>query len=279
MPDHDAGLQRSSAAAGDSVALSLDGGQLLSWVCEGRERLFVSANAVGGRGRSIRGGVPVIFPQFGLFGPGAKHGFARLQRWQATDAGVAGAVAAELRDSPETLAVWPHPFRLRLLARLGPRSLTITLSVHNTGAAPFAFAAALHTYLAVDDVAGCRLHGLERRAYLDCAGGDRVPAVHGDAPLVFDGEVDRVYRGVDDVVIGGSGDSMRIGARAFTDTVVWNPGAGLAAGLADLGATQQPRFVCVESAIVTVPQPLAPGAAWHGEQHLAVTANPTSFPH
>jgi glucose-6-phosphate 1-epimerase len=263
---------------GDRLALSLDGGQLLSWVCAGRERLFVSPNAVGGPGRSVRGGVPVIFPQFGLFGPGAKHGFARMQRWRPADPGVPGAVAAELEDSGATRSVWPHAFRLRVVAQAAGPALTMTLTVTNPGPTAFDFAAALHTYLAVDDLAACTLHGLEGRPFLDCAGGGRVPRVHGPEPLAFDGEVDRVYSGIDELLMSAPGDALRIGARAFTDTVVWNPGAELAAGLADLGVGQHARFACVESAVVADPVRLDPGAVWQGVQHLVITGQHPSFP-
>jgi glucose-6-phosphate 1-epimerase len=268
-PDLD-GLLRAATAAGDRIALDPDGGQLLHWTCGGRERLFLSPAAVRGPGRSARGGVPVIFPQFGTFGPGPKHGFARHRRWTPVDPGREGALAAELVDDEATRAAWPHPCRLRLLAVAGPRSLSITLSVANTGPSPFDFAGGLHTYLAVSDVADVRLFGLEGRPYLDAAGGGRTNRTHGDEPLTFDGEVDRVYVGGDELLMSDRHAAVRIESRAFTETVVWNPGAALAASMPDLGAAYR-DFVCVESAVVQTPVRLAPGEEWHGLQHLVIT--------
>lgn len=264
---------REAAAGPDRLSLSLDGGQLLSWVCAGRERLFLSPRARTGPGQSIRGGVPVIFPQFGTFGPGARHGFARLQRWQAIEPATPGQVGAELRDSPETRAAWPHAFRLRLTAQASPGRLDLVLTVENTGNRRFDFTAALHTYLAVDDLGECTLHGLAGRPYLDAAGGGRREAVHDGAPLRFAGEVDRVYAGADELRLSAPSGDTCIGAHGFSDTVVWNPGAALAAGLADLGTDQQARFVCIEAAVVRQPVSLDPGAHWQGQQILTV-ANP-----
>lgn len=63
--------------------VALHGAQVLSWrPDDGRERLFVSTRAVFDGKAAIRGGMPVIFPQFGERGALQKHGFARNQRWQ-----------------------------------------------------------------------------------------------------------------------------------------------------------------------------------------------------
>src|SRR5688572_1103245 len=67
------------------VEASAFGAHLLSWRYRGRERLYLSPNASFGAGKAIRGGVPVIFPQFGERGDGPRHGFARTLTWDALD--------------------------------------------------------------------------------------------------------------------------------------------------------------------------------------------------
>ena len=77
----------------------------------------------------------------------------------------------------------------------------------------------------------------------------------------FAGEVDRIYTGAPaelDIVDGASGHTLRISAEGSRTAVVWNPGAALAAGMADLAADEYRRFVCVETAnaadeVVTLP--------------------------
>ncbi len=146
-------------------------------------------------GRPIRGGIPVIFPQFGG-GVLPQHGFARTSDWQLvrTELGEDGMVAADflLTDSPETRALWPHPFRLELGVRLDEQALAITLAVRNTGTEHFDFHAALHTYFAVADVRQCAVYGLAGVSYIDSLRED-IREVEMRTALRFDRETDRIY--------------------------------------------------------------------------------------
>jgi len=54
--------------SGDSVLVAEQGAHVLSWVAQGRERMFLSpANKWDGHS-AIRGGVPVCWPQFNMRG-------------------------------------------------------------------------------------------------------------------------------------------------------------------------------------------------------------------
>lgn len=71
-----------TTSSGARAEIALQGAHLLSWIPEGgSERLFLSAASQFRSGAAIRGGVPVIFPQFGTFGSLPKHGFARILPW------------------------------------------------------------------------------------------------------------------------------------------------------------------------------------------------------
>ncbi|MBT2745045.1 MULTISPECIES: D-hexose-6-phosphate mutarotase [unclassified Lysobacter] len=254
------------------VEASAFGAHLLSWRCRGRERLYLSPNASFGAGKAIRGGVPVIFPQFGERGDGPRHGFARTLAWDALD--TAGSVpprlAFALRDSAQTRRHWPYPFEAELDIEPAANRLRIALSVRNTGQEAFEFSAALHTYLRVADIAGTLVHGLEDRGYIDSTQGGAAFAA-SDAPVRFEGEIDRIYADTRQPLRVTDGEQLlRLEAEGFADTVVWNPGAELAAGLADLGAGEHRHFVCVEAGNVLSPVRLEPGAVWTGAQILTV---------
>src|SRR5690606_12240761 len=125
--------------------------------------LFLSGASRMEPGQPIRGGIPIVFPWFGP-GPEGRpqHGFARRLPWRVLEVAEAPQdvrVALELRDDDATRAWWPHAFALRLDARFGT-TLDVTLRVENRDLRPFTFEAALHTYLAVDDVREVTLHGL-----------------------------------------------------------------------------------------------------------------------
>lgn len=267
-PDRD--LLTLLCPAGKSSALiDLHGAQVLSWLCDGVEQLFLSPAAAFVPGQAVRGGIPVIFPQFGTFGPGLRHGFARLRTWEHQPNGQGNVSTLTLWDDAETRVLWPHPFRVTVSVALPEEPvLRIGLQVTNPGPEPFEFTCALHTYLGVGDIGLAGLCGLEGAGFLDSTCGGRID-VQGAEALRFDGEIDRVYQEAPaDLVLNDGERRLRIHQTGFRDTVVWNPGQALAARIADLGPGGHRHFVCVEAACVQLPIVLAPGATWHGSQTL-----------
>lgn len=82
LPDV-AGLLQLHNARGDSAVISLYGAQLLSWqTADGRAHLYCTPEPSLKPGASIRGGVPVCFPQFSGRGALPKHGLVRNLVWQ-----------------------------------------------------------------------------------------------------------------------------------------------------------------------------------------------------
>ena len=86
----------------------------------GQPVLFVSEHSHFAPGKSIRGGVPVIFPWFGPHPTRATfpaHGFARTMPWEVESLAMDGnqVVIALfcLESNDETRALWPHDFCLR----------------------------------------------------------------------------------------------------------------------------------------------------------------------
>ena len=72
--------------SGSSAHVYLDGAQVMSWkTADDVERLFLSGAARFERGKPIRGGIPVVFPQFADSGPLVKHGWLRTTRWEVDD--------------------------------------------------------------------------------------------------------------------------------------------------------------------------------------------------
>ncbi|MGL4575397.1 MAG: D-hexose-6-phosphate mutarotase [Burkholderiaceae bacterium] len=257
---------------GAQVQVAPHGGHICGWrTASGVERLYLSPLAkLDGLG-AIRGGVPVIFPQFAGDGPLPKHGFARELAWQALElpprADGQGAFAFELHDSPKTRAVFAHAFALRLDAVFSGETLEMCLTVQNTGSEPFAFTAALHTYFAVQR-ASAQLHGLENHAFTDSAAGGRLAAAEGE-PVQFEGEIDRRYHAVPQpLVLRDARGAARISQTGFADVVVWNPGAALTKKIADLPADGFEHFVCVEAAAIERPVRLDAGARWAGTQKI-----------
>lgn len=233
-----------------------------------RDLLYLSGRSVYGTGAAIRGGIPAVFPQFSGFGPLPRHGFARNRIWTRIDPQDPSRAAFELREDASTRVLWPHAFVARLDIALGDDALATSLSVMNTGGTDFSFTAALHTYLAVQDIATVALRGFGQRPYLDATQQLR-EALEQRALVRFDGELDRVFKAIpgEFEVIDGD-DRIFVQRAGFADAVVWNPGAAKAAALSDLDNAGERRFLCVEPAVFDPPVILTPGATWRGTQVL-----------
>jgi glucose-6-phosphate 1-epimerase len=256
----------------------LHGGHIVSWRAAGssQEQLYLSPQSLFADDKAIRGGVPVIFPQFADRGPFVRHGFARTRRWQllpgSTSVDAADPqLSLRLSDDAATRALWPHAFTLDLTVRLGRDTLGIDLVCTNTGSAAWAFTAALHTYLAVHDLAQLQLHGLSGLACDDRVSGAN--GVRDASPLRIAGEVDRVYADVPGPLQLEAREPAglrrrEIAQQGFTDVVVWNPGAARCAALPDMPADGYRHMLCVEAACVNRPVTLAQGQSWTGTQTL-----------
>ena len=70
--------QRLTLPCGDTVLVALQGAHVLSWVSQGRERLYLRPNNLWDGKSAIRGGVPVCFPQFNQRGTLPKHGLSLI---------------------------------------------------------------------------------------------------------------------------------------------------------------------------------------------------------
>jgi glucose-6-phosphate 1-epimerase len=256
------------AADGAQATITLFGAHLVSWrpaastpaAGIARERLFMSSRSALDGKRAIRGGVPVIFPQFATRGPGMRHGFARVSNWRVVESGEQdGAAFAELALAPSDLApelaaAWPHPFELRLRVTVHGQHLAMRFDVRNTGNAPFPFSSALHTYHLVEDIEAIRIDGVE----------------HGTLAIVD--KLDQVFEHVAGPIGFDDGaDRLTIARAGFTDAVVWNPGAADAAALDDMDDEEYRRFVCIEPLILG-PQVLEAGGMWRGDYRVTVAA-------
>lgn len=260
------------APDGATAVVTAHGAQVVSWIpARGVERLYLSERASYAPGKSIRGGVPVIFPQFAERGAGPRHGFARTMDWIFDD--VRGGddftcATFRLDDSPETRAIWPHAFRAEMTISVNANRLDLELEVENCGDAAFDFTAALHTYLRVGEVETVRVEGLQGRRYADSTRGG-AESIDRDEVLTVSDEVDRIYFDAPaTLLLREPGRSLALQSDGFRDVVIWNPWEEKCAALSDMPRDGFRRMLCVEAATVKRPIKLGPNAAWFGRQTL-----------
>ena len=158
------------AANGDQLRVVPDrGGLVTSWVCGGQERLYFDAERFADPAKSVRGGIPVLFPICGNLPEGSytlpQHGFARDLPWQLEELRDGAGLRLVLESNPQTLAAFPFSFRLSLDYRLEPSALEIQATVQHgsesSGVMPFSLG--LHPYFAVSSLQAASLEGLPER--------------------------------------------------------------------------------------------------------------------
>ena len=170
-------LYRFISNHGDSLSIFPGrGGLISSWKVLDRECLYFDSQRFADPSKSIRGGIPVLFPicgnipgdalrlPMGIY-PMPQHGFARDLAWSLQGLEDCSGVELTLRHSEATLCHYPFPFRLSIQYQLEPSSLVITADVHqlSSGSAAMPFSLGLHPYFAISDLKAVSVQGLPSR--------------------------------------------------------------------------------------------------------------------
>ncbi len=244
------------------ASICLQGAQLTHWQPRSQTEsvTFMSAAAQYTEGKAIRAGVPICWPWFGAHATDKarpSHGFARNVLWEAgaplrMENG-ATQLSLRLRDSRQSLALWPYRFALEYRITVG-EELSLELTTSNTGSESFPLSEALHAYFQVGDIGSVQVLGVDGTGFVDTADGGRRNRQEG--PVTFPDEIDRVFINTEaacTIVDPLLKRRIHIAKRGSRSTVIWNPGQKKAAALVDLGAAPGTRggwrqFVCVESA-------------------------------
>lgn len=236
--------------------ISVYAGQVLSFkpINQESDLMFLSTKAYYQTGKAIKGGVPICWPWFGADPEGKgrpAHGFVRNRMWGVieTHLGPDGEVTVTLGldDTPETHAIWPYSFQLRLVVTIGD-TLKLALITHNTGDQAFTITQAFHTYFSVKDIHHATVSGLDGNSYLDKVDAGKQKQQLGDVKI--DSEVDRIYLSVsNDLIIHDAALNRQIAIKSqgSQTAVVWNPWEKIAKEMADLLDDDYLRLLCVET--------------------------------
>ncbi|XP_070543415.1 uncharacterized protein [Ptychodera flava] len=261
-----------------SVTVHLHGATVTSWKCGGQEMIFVSKQAVYDNKKAIRGGIPVVFPNFGPWDLGPQHGFARISRWTLSQSptkdsnGDVSAVLA-LEDTDNTRKMWNHKFKVTYTLTLKQCEFQMDFAVENTGPDEFDFTCLLHTYFHVPDVTKTTISGLKGLQYSDKVRDGQTFTEDRDLVSLAE-NYDRVYINTPpDHTISNvtAGKNILLKKSNFPDTVVWNPWMEKAKAMSDFGDDEYPNMLCVEAGYVTSRYKLSPSDKFEASQTLTVT--------
>ncbi|XP_053405512.1 uncharacterized protein LOC123565460 [Mercenaria mercenaria] len=252
---------------GSECTVNLNGATVTSWKNKGEEILFCSEKAVLDGKKAIRGGIPIVFPNFGPWELGPQHGFARIKQWKLTESVTQSGDDASsrvfiLEDDEETRNMWNARFRLEYKVEIAEDSLLTSLKVYNKGDEAFSFTTLMHTYFRVDDIRKTGVKGLKGLKFED--------KVHGgehteDREMVQINEnYDRIYKKCSGPVqlfpdVDKATSCRRLVTKNLNDTVVWNPWAEKAKAMSDFGDEEYHNMLCVEAGSVSEPVTLEAG--------------------
>lgn len=253
-----------------TIKFTQQGAHIYSWLAGGEEQLFLSKKACFDRGVALRGGVPICFPQFGAFGTGQKHGFARNIDWNIIGADDRSA-RLQLNSSTETLKLWSSEFIATFTVSATGNTLEMIFDVANTQEAPIEFTAALHTYLRVADIEACSISGLKDVSYWNNGNDFSDRNIQDEKELEIHSAIDRVYFNTQEALRLNENNNIReIKSEGFRDTVIWNPWKEGATALSDMEDDEYRQMLCIESAAVETPIKIAPKQSWRGSQTITI---------
>lgn len=245
-----------------TAAIALHGAHLFEFTPnEQKPLVYLSPTAVFTKGKSIRGGIPVCWPWFSGHPTDRSlpaHGFARSQFWTleaATDIeGGSTRLRFGLRESEDSLKLFPHPFELTLEFDLGA-TLKLSLRSKNTGNESFTISQALHTYFKISEISRISVRGLEGCRFKDATRG-LAEDIQSD-PILFDRWINRVYLDTPselELVDHGWDRTIGITTRSCRSTVVWNSWIEQSKGFSDMPDDGYHEFACVETGHVATDQ-------------------------
>lgn len=257
------------SVSGASFKFHEFGATIVSFKTAGdRECLFVSRDAKLDGSKAVRGGIPLVFPQFGQPDKSMpQHGFLRNNYWKVDESSAYDSESAagisltlDLKDVKNSRGgKWDENTKFDcfcvLSIKVEANNMTTELEIKNTSSNPFEFQTLQHTYFRVEggaafDPSQCYVKGLEGYSASDKITNEDYTL--GSDPIVLVGNVDRVYTPLADgkdvvsVEVGvGGGKVMKMtasgvcnGAATPVSCVVWNPFKEKAAAMGDFGDEQ-----------------------------------------
>ncbi len=136
------------------------GGVITNWVSDGKEILYFDEKRFMDKTKSIRGGIPILFPICGnlsttnsVFGIDylqlTQHGFARDLPWQY--AFNEKSLCLFLNESEKTKKYYPFDFELRIEVKLNINCLEFEITIINKTEIAMPINFGLHPYFNVSD--------------------------------------------------------------------------------------------------------------------------------
>ena len=149
------------------------GGLITEWRIEGKELLYFDLERFLDKDKSVRGGIPILFPicgdlsgHYSISGKNyllKQHGFARDLPWSISLLKDELGIRLKLIDSTNSLSYFPFFFTLIMDVRLKKKCLQISIKVYNRSQDCMPFSFGLHPYFKVSNLQKIKIDGLPEK--------------------------------------------------------------------------------------------------------------------
>ncbi len=235
-----------------SAKIFLQGAQLTEFTPSGKKPLiWVSSEEDYQEGKSVRGGIPICWPWFGV-NPNPDwpiHGVARTSLWRAgevseQDNEVRVSLTLPMTQVDETY--WPHKSTLKVEFIL-TNKLEVRLTTTNLSEQTITFSQALHTYFPTPAIENTTVDGLQGAKYIEFGEGP----FEQNAQVGFARETDMVYTqaGETQRIITPDG-IIEVSRENSSSCVLWNPWIDKSKRLSNFADDEYHTMLCLEAANV-----------------------------
>ncbi len=149
------------------------GGLITEWLSEGKELLYFDLERFLDKEKSVRGGIPILFPICGGLSEGylisgkkyflKQHGFARDLPWSIALLKDKLGIRLKLSDTEDSRAYFPFFFTLLMDVCLREKSLQISVKIYNQSHNSMPFSFGLHPYFQISNLQKIKIDGLPEK--------------------------------------------------------------------------------------------------------------------
>lgn len=235
-----------------SAKIFLQGAQLTEFTpIDKKPLIWVSSEEDYQEGKSVRGGIPICWPWFGVNAnpDWPIHGVARTSLWRAdevTEQDEQIKVSLTLPMAQVDESYWPHKSKLKVEFVLTTK-LEVRLTTTNLSNQTITFTQALHTYFPTPAITETQVDGLQGSQYIEFGEG---PFEQNEL-VGFARETDMVYTQAADTqrIITPDG-IIEVGRENSSSCVLWNPWIDKSKRLSNFADDEYHTMLCLEAANV-----------------------------
>ncbi|MFY8274551.1 D-hexose-6-phosphate mutarotase [Pseudoalteromonas sp. SSDWG2] len=236
-----------------TARIFLQGAQLTQYTPAGKKPLiWVSKEEDFQVGKSIRGGIPICWPWFGVHQnpKWPTHGVARTALWRAqevkeSEQEIRISLSLPMLQVDETY--WAHNTSLTVEYVLSAKQLEVRLTNTNLDDHDVQLTQALHTYFPTSDITQTEVDGLQGAQYIEFGKG---PFEQQDI-IRFGRETDMVYSGASALQrIRTPDGTIEVARENSKSCVLWNPWVDKSKRLSNFADDEYHTMLCLEAANV-----------------------------